>query len=107
MPKRKLSNRLRWILNSSESGKITVDDGAIKALENKKSLLPSGVKSVSGRFEAGDVIMINETVKAVTQFNSTDLKAVAGKHSSEISQILGSGHKDVVATPENIVFMDY
>ena len=107
MPKRKLSNRSRWILNSVAAGIIQIDDGAMKAIRGRKSLLPSGIVSVKGVFEAGSVVMVNEAAKAVTNFGSSQLKALAGKHSSEIKKILGPGHKDVVAIPENIVFLDY
>jgi glutamate 5-kinase len=107
MPKRKLSNRLRWLLNSAARGTITIDDGAAEAVKKKKSLLPKGIKSVSGNFIAGDVVMLNNIAKAVTNFGSDDLKKIAGKHSSEIKNILGEDKKDVVAIPENIVFLDY
>ena len=56
LPKRKLSNRERWILNSTPAGVINIDEGAIRAVKNKKSLLPSGIKSIEGTFEAGDCI---------------------------------------------------
>jgi glutamate 5-kinase len=107
MPKRKLDNRSRWLLNSAAAGTITIDDGAVEAIKKKKSLLPKGIKSVSGSFDAGDVVMINNVAKAVSNFSSEELKQIAGKHSSEIKNILGQGKKDVVATPENIVFVDY
>ncbi len=107
MPKRKLSNRLRWLLNSDSAGTITIDDGAAEAVRKKKSLLPKGIKSVTGDFKSGDVVMLNDIAKAVTHFGSGELKSIIGKHSSEIKNILGSGKKDVVATPENIVFLDY
>jgi len=107
MPKRKLSNRARWILNSSPAGTIFIDDGAMAAVENRKSLLPSGVISVQGAFEAGSVVMLNDNAKAVTNLGSSQLKALAGKHSSEIRKILGPKHRDVVAIPEDIIFIDY
>jgi glutamate 5-kinase len=107
MPKRKLSNRLRWLLNSAPAGTITIDDGAVEAVKKKKSLLPKGIKSVSGNFDAGDVIMLNTFAKAVSNFSSEELRKIAGRHSSEIKSILGADKKDVVATPENIVLIDY
>ena len=107
MPKRKLSNRARWILNSAAAGTIFIDEGAMRAVRNRKSLLPSGVISVEGSFEAGAVVMLNDNAKAVTNLSSTQLKALAGKHSSEIRKILGPKHRDVVAIPEDIVFLDY
>jgi len=107
MPKRKLSNRLRWLLNSAAVGTIAIDDGAVEAIRKKKSLLPKGIKSVSGSFDAGDVVMLNTVAKAVTNFSSEELKKIAGRHSSEIKDILGADKKDVVATPENIVLIDH
>ena len=113
MPKRKLSNRSRWILNSTVAGTIVIDDGALQAVKKRKSLLPSGIISVKGTFHAGDVVMLsvspedNDNAKAVTSIGSTQLKALAGKHSSEIRAILGPDHRDVVAIPEDIVFIDY
>jgi glutamate 5-kinase len=106
LPKQKLSNRVRWILNNAPEGTITVDDGALKALRNHKSLLPSGVKSVEGNFEAGAVVWINLSAKAVVSLTSEEIKAVAGKHSREIRTLLGPAHRDVVAVPEDIVFLD-
>ena len=107
MPKRKLSNRKRWILNSVSSGVINIDKGAMQAVANNKSLLPSGIVSVSGSFEAGAVVMLNAGAKAVTNFNSSELKQLAGKHSSEIRSLLGRGRRDVVAVPEDIVLIEY
>ena len=106
-PRRKLSNRARWILNSVPAGTIYIDEGAARAIRNRKSLLPSGVSSVKGSFEAGSVVMLNENAKAVTNLSSTQLKALAGKHSSEIRKILGPKHRDTVAIPEDIVLIDY
>ncbi len=107
MPRRKLSNRSRWILNNAAAGTIHIDEGAMRAVKNRKSLLPSGVLSVKGTFEAGAVVMLNDNAKAVTNLGSTQLKALAGKHSSEIRKSLGPKHRDVVAIPEDIVFLDY
>ena len=107
MPKRKLSNRARWILNSTPAGTILIDDGAMRAVKNRKSLLPSGVTGVEGSFEAGAVVMLNEDAKAVASVGSDQLKTLAGKHSTEIKKLLGPTHRDVVAIPEDIVIIDY
>jgi glutamate 5-kinase len=106
MPKRKLSNRSRWILNSRPAGTIFIDDGAMRAVKDRKSLLPSGVVSVEGTFEPGAVVMLNDNAMAVTNLGSDQLKSLAGKHSSEIRKILGPEHRDVIAIPEDIVIID-
>jgi glutamate 5-kinase len=107
LPKRKLSNRLRWILNSTAAGTINIDAGAMRAVRGHKSLLPSGITSVKGVFEAGSVVMLNDQAKAVTSLSSSQLKVLAGKHSTEIKKLLGPGHRDVVAVPEDIVVIEY
>ena len=107
MPRRKLSNRLRWILNSTAGGTIEIDAGAMEAVRNRKSLLPRGIVAVKGSFEAGAVVMLSDRAKAVTSFSSPELKSLAGKHSTEIREVLGPGRRDVVAIPEDIVFLDF
>jgi glutamate 5-kinase len=107
LPKRKLSNRSRWILNSRPAGTILIDEGAMRAVRDNKSLLPSGVIGVKGTFEPGAVVMLNDDAMAVTNLGSNQLKSLAGKHSSEIRKILGPGHRDVIAIPEDIVLIDY
>ncbi len=107
LPKRKLSNRARWILNSKPAGVIHIDEGAVRALRRRKSLLPSGVTTVEGTFDTGDVVMLNNAAKAVASIASSELKELAGKHSTEIKKLLGPEHRDVVAIPEDIVFLDY
>jgi glutamate 5-kinase len=106
LPKRKLSNRIRWIMHCNTVGTIKVDPGAIKAIRGHKSLLPSGIIEVEGVFSAEAVVMVNDCAKAVTNFSSEELKSLTGKHSSEIRAILGSERRDVIATPEDIVFLD-
>ena len=107
MPKRRLSNRQRWILNSATSGTIRIDEGALNALRKHKSLLPSGIIAVEETFEAGAVVALNDAARAVSSMGSSELQTLAGKHSSEIRKILGPERKDVVATPEDIVFLDH
>lgn len=107
LPKRKLSNRARWILNSKPVGVIRIDEGAVRALRRHKSLLPSGVINVEGTFDAGDVVLLNDVAKAVASITSTQLEQLAGKHSTAVKKLLGPTHRDVVAIPEDIVFLEY
>jgi glutamate 5-kinase len=101
----KLTNRERWILHSSPQGSLTVDEGAIQAMRRHKSLLPSGIHAVEGVFAAGDVIAVNDIAKIVTGLTSAEIKSLMGRHSSEIRKMLGSEKRDVVARPEDIVFL--
>lgn len=101
----KLSNRRRWILHSKPEGTIHIDEGAIRAIGKRKSLLPSGIIRVEGVFAAGTVVMINDIAKAVVNLNSDELNQLAGQHSVKIRELLGPDRRDVVAVPEDIVFL--
>ena len=101
-----LKNRARWILHSKPEGSITVDEGALAAIRNHKSLLPSGIKNIEGRFGVGAVVMINNVAKAVVSLSSNELTCVAGLHSTAIRDLLGPDRRDVAALPEDIVFLD-
>jgi glutamate 5-kinase len=102
----KLSNRTRWILHSKPEGTIHIDNGALAAIRQNKSLLPSGITSVEGTFAAGAVVMVNDVAKAVVSLNSDEINQVAGTHSDTIRNLLGPGRRDVVAVPEDIVFLE-
>lgn len=106
MTKRKLSNRARWILNSQAAGTIQIDDGAMKAVRNHKSLLPSGIVAIKGTFKSGSVVMLNDQAKAVTSLGSSEIRKVAGKHSKEIKRKLGEYYREEIAVPEDIVFIN-
>ncbi|MCA1754748.1 MAG: glutamate 5-kinase [Spirochaeta sp.] len=106
LAKRRLGNRVRWILNSEPQGRVTIDDGALAAIRNKNSLLPTGIVRVEGVFPAGAVVSLNDCGKIVTSMNSYELAALAGKHSREIEKLLGAGRKEFIARPEDMVFFD-
>jgi glutamate 5-kinase len=42
----------------------------------------------------------------VASLASIQLKTLAGKHSTELKKLLGPRQRDVVALPEDIVFLD-
>src|SRR5450755_3077546 len=51
--------RKQWIAGTLKpSGSIAIDAGALKALQEGKSLLPAGVVATRGRFERGDTVSV-------------------------------------------------
>ena len=53
------SSRKQWLLNHLHpSGTIIIDNGAMKAVFQNKSLLPAGVIEIKGKFSRGDVISV-------------------------------------------------
>ena len=84
-----------WISGNLEpAGRLTVDAGAAKALKSGKSLLPAGVKEVSGQFERGDTVAVlnedgREIARGLIAYDAEDARKIAGHKSDEISTILG------------------
>ncbi len=99
-------NRIRWIILAKSSGTLVVDTGAMNALMNKMSLLPSGVLEVYGDFDRGDIIKLecDGTVfaKGMTDYTSEELQKIKGKHTNMIADILGYKNYDHVVKKENI-----
>ena len=75
----KLDARKKWIISSvSPKGKIVIDEGALSALNNGKSLLAAGIKDVQGSFSKGDHIKIlnnnmNEFARGLSSFSSEEI----------------------------------
>jgi len=110
-PSERLKQKQRWILNNNHSGSIVVDPGAKQALLDHKSLLPKGIITVNGVFHSGEVVEIKDSegvafAKAVPYYDSTEISAISGHRSDEIPALLGSGNKDVVFRPEDLVFLN-
>ena len=102
----KFRNRTRWIILSKPSGKIIVDKGAEKAVKNGMGLLPSGILEISGLFDRGDIVDIetdgNVFSKGITDYSSSELNMIKGKHSDMIENILGYKNYDEVIRKTNI-----
>lgn len=61
-----ISARKKWLASGSLiKGKIQVDDGAVKALLKRHSLLAVGVQKIIAHFEAGEVVEILDSSQLV------------------------------------------
>ena len=108
-----MRSRKHWIaFTKSPKGRIMVDKGAENALiKNGKSLLPSGILAVYGKFNLGNSVLItNREEKSLAvglvNYHSTDVEKIMGKKSSHIEKILGYKHYDEVVHKDNLVLMD-
>jgi glutamate 5-kinase len=106
----KMESRKRWMLSGLASkGKITVDKGAVSAVkEHNKSLLPAGVLKAEGKFQRGDIVdILNEKNRrigcGISNYSSSDLAVIGGKHSDEIGSLLGYDYGDEVVHRNNMV----
>ena len=96
--------------SAKSNGKIVIDDGAMKALLEHRSLLPVGIKFAEGTFEPGEVVDIEcagtLVAKGCPDYGSEDINIIRGKRSSDLVKTLGdrAKHKDVVSS-ENIAIL--
>jgi len=110
MPKiSKLDARKQWIIGSvAPKGEVIIDQGAIKAIENGKSLLPAGVKKINGNFDKGDHILVKdmnntEFARGLTSFSSNEIEKIKGLHSSKIKNILGYSSREEIVHKDDLV----
>ena len=108
----KLGSKKYWIAYTLKSkGKIKVDDGAKNVLiADGKSLLPSGVVEIEGKFKSGDMVSCidsrnREFARGLINYSSTELKKIRGKHSSEFEEILGYKMVDEAIHRDNLVIL--
>ncbi|MBW1997527.1 MAG: glutamate 5-kinase [Deltaproteobacteria bacterium] len=108
-----LCGRKQWIaFTRSLKGSIVIDEGATRAiLKGGKSLLPSGIKEVRGRFGVGDsVVLLDDRDRRVAigivNYQSRDIEKIMGCKSSEIESRLGFKHEDEVIHRDNLVVIE-
>jgi glutamate 5-kinase len=106
----RLNSKKYWIAFTLHSrGRITVDDGARKALlEKGKSLLPSGVIDVEGDFTVGDPVSCIDRAgtviaKGLVNFSSAEIRKIMGLKTTKIAQILGHKDYDEIIHRDNLV----
>ena len=111
---RKMAGRKRWIATAKrESGTITVDAGAAKALQHGgKSLLASGITRVTGKFDKGDLLVVrNPSGKALARglsnYSDGELQSIKGKKSSQFEKILGRPAYAEVIHRDNLVLLGH
>jgi glutamate 5-kinase len=104
-----VSDRKKWIAGQLETqGRLYVDDGAVLALQNGKSLLSAGVTRVEGSFERGDTVSIfnganTEIGRGLVAYDAADAAQIAGLKSSEIAKLLGVASRTELIHRDDLV----
>lgn len=110
--KERIVSRKRWIaFDTRIEGKIAVDEGAKDALLRRgKSLLPSGISLVEGRFNTGACVAVvdmegKEFARGLTSYSSDEIEKIKGKKTSQIEKTLGYKDYDEVIHRDNLVIL--
>lgn len=104
-----VSARKKWISSHVKTnGSLIIDEGAIKALQSGKSLLPAGVVKVSGEFEHGDPIEIldkdaHKLAMGLASYSANEARLILGHKSGDIAEVLGYSRGDELIHRDNLV----
>jgi len=107
------SARKQWLAGVLEvCGEFRLDDGAVNALNDGKSLLPVGVIEVVGNFRRGDVVTLIDTLgkelgRGLAEYSSEEAERLAGCHSEQIEQRLGYRGRSVMVHRDELVLFDH
>lgn len=104
--------RKQWLAGVLEvQGSFNVDEGAVQALRNGKSLLPVGVVDVTGSFRRGDVVRITgpngaELGRGLAEYSDDEAGQLAGCQSDQIEIKLGYRGRSVMVHRNELVLFD-
>ncbi|HCO58886.1 MAG TPA: glutamate 5-kinase [Porticoccaceae bacterium] len=107
-----LDARKQWLAGHLQMrGRLVLDEGAVKVVrEQGRSLLPVGVKAVSGGFTRGEMVSCvdsnnTEVARGLVNYNADETARIIGRPSSEIVNILGYCADEELVHRDNMVLM--
>jgi glutamate 5-kinase len=101
--------RKRWIAGTLQpAGTITIDQGAAQALAAGRSLLPAGVRAITGQFARGDAVLVlgpdgTRLAQGLSAYGSADAALIAGRRSEQIEAVLGWRGRDELIHRDDLV----
>ncbi|MBI5910966.1 MAG: glutamate 5-kinase [Betaproteobacteria bacterium] len=107
-----IAARKQWLADHLQvNGRLLLDAGAVRALvQDGKSLLPIGVKSIDGAFERGAVVACispegKELARGLVNYGAGEARRILGKPSSEILSALGYVDEPELIHRDNLVLL--
>ncbi len=106
-----LAARKQWLADHLQlAGSVTLDDGALSALRDGRSLLPIGVLSVQGEFARGAAVGCRtqdgkEVARGLINYSSSESRRIARHASNEIESLLGYVDEEVLIHRDNLILL--
>jgi glutamate 5-kinase len=104
--------RKRWLAGHLQvRGRLTLDDGAVKVLRAEgRSLLPVGVKAVSGQFRRGEVVSCvdaqgREIARGLVNYDAEEARRIMGQPTGRIEEILGYADEPELIHRDNLALV--
>jgi glutamate 5-kinase len=104
-----LTARKQWLADHLQlAGKLVLDAGAIRALQEGRSLLPIGVSEVQGDFERGAAVACLsgegvEIARGLTNYGSGEARRIARHASQDIEGVLGYIEEPEIIHRDNLI----
>ncbi len=104
--------RLLWLAHlAATRGTLVLDDGAVRAVRDRhRSLLPAGVTSVAGDFEAGDPVELADSAgtvvaRGLVNFSAGEMPAMLGRSTKDLGRELGPEYERVLVHVDDLVLV--
>jgi glutamate 5-kinase len=102
--------RKQWLAGHLQvRGEVVLDAGAVKVLRDSgKSLLPVGVKGVSGDFGRGEIVSCvdeagHEVARGLVNYSAADTQKIMGQSSGRIESLLGYVDEPELIHRDNLI----
>jgi len=106
-----LTARKQWLADHLQlAGRLTLDDGAVNALMDGRSLLAIGVKAVEGDFERGAAVACRtadgrEIARGLINYSGSEARRIAGHATGDIESLLGYLDEEELIHRDNLVLL--
>jgi glutamate 5-kinase len=109
---RRRPTRLLWLAHATEGkGRIYLDDGAVRAVtERRASLLPAGITRVAGTFAGGDPVDLVDpggatVARGLVNYDSDELPGLLGRSTRDLARELGASYEREVVHRDDLVLL--
>ncbi|WP_256259576.1 glutamate 5-kinase [Streptomyces atratus] len=109
---RRSADRLLWLAHASTpQGSLTLDDGAVRAVvDRRSSLLPAGIASVEGEFTAGDPVELRDlegrpVARGLVNFDAKEIPQLLGRSTRDLARELGPAYEREVVHRDDLVVL--
>jgi glutamate 5-kinase len=109
---RRPATRLLWLKHAAVArGSLRLDKGAVEAITKRHaSLLPAGITSVDGNFDAGDPVDLNDendatVARGLVNYDASEIPGLMGRSTRWLSSKLGQEYEREVIHRDDLVVL--